>query len=194
MHELRGTGLQDVLLKNGFNVTEDGVAYQDLDGLYRALGHAIAFRGGQMTGSEFRFLRKRLSFSQEEAGAIVGKTSQAVAKWEKGEGSVPMSDGKLLRLAWLNKFSKRDVRRALNSAVSPKADPIRGPYVFSYQDGQWVDDSLDEFFFPLARRAIDETTAFLSRVRVLKSSYTGSAAATSLRVTGDLRSEGEATT
>lgn len=97
-------GLPNVWLRNGFVVKEtaygEAVAINDVDGLQRAIGLMLAGQDTQLTGAEFRFLRKELELSQESLAGIFDKSSQAVALWEKND-KVPMMADRLIRGLYL---------------------------------------------------------------------------------------------
>jgi DNA-binding transcriptional regulator YiaG len=104
MHQYLGSGLRNVWLENGYHImqTEHGeaVAIEDVRGLHRAIGEMLARQVAPLTGEEFRFLRKELEFSQETLARIIGKSSQAVALWEKNS-RVPMVADLFLRGLYL---------------------------------------------------------------------------------------------
>jgi len=145
MHlKLSGAGLPNVVLLSGFKLHGEGdaqaVAYEDLDGLYAAIARAIAIGPTPLTGAELRFLRKRFGQSQDQLGALVGKTGQAVAKWEKGQLPVPVAEGTVVRLAWLARHSKGELagviaRLPYDESTNPPAD-----YRFVYLGGVWTQD------------------------------------------------------
>jgi uncharacterized protein YceH (UPF0502 family) len=143
-HRLKGIGLPNVVLLDGFRVEDHGEQssyfYDDLDGLYVAVARAIALSPSELTAAELRFLRKRLGLTQDELGARVEKKGQTVAKWEKGELSVPRADALVFKMHWLGANSPKDlVGFALRSArSSDRADPM--DYVFSRTSGRWSQD------------------------------------------------------
>lgn len=144
-HRIAGTGLPNVFLMNGYAIDGSGeeqvITYLDLDGLYEAIAAAIANRRAPLTGAEFKFLRRRTGLSQEQAGQMVDKTDQAVAKWEKAQAAVPVADGNMMRLAWLNKHSRRHVAQAVDRMVqSGSGDP--GNYVFMHDGVHWHEDDM----------------------------------------------------
>jgi putative transcriptional regulator len=160
MHRMRGTGLPDVRLVNGFDIQGEGddqsVAYEDLQGLFKVLARTVACRGANLTAPEFRFLRKRLSMSQSEVGRYVGATDQAVAKWEKGTTPVPVAAARLLRLAWLNKHSRRDLNKAVEKMLCDR-DFVSHGYVFEYVNGEWRDVSSANALEPIKAQAAEAT-------------------------------------
>lgn len=103
MYHYTESGLDNVWLENGYTKrrTPYGVAtaVQDVDGLYKVIGRTLALKG-HLTGAEFRFLRKRLGLSQARFAALIGKTEQAVALWER-KGNVPETDSRMLCAIYL---------------------------------------------------------------------------------------------
>lgn len=93
-------GLDNVWLSNGFVVKDtpygEAVAISDVAGLHRAIGKMVAEKSSPLTSAEFRFLRKELGLSQENLAKILDNSSQAVAKWEKGN-KIPRAAERLLR-------------------------------------------------------------------------------------------------
>ncbi|MCL2636153.1 MAG: transcriptional regulator, partial [Betaproteobacteria bacterium] len=79
----------------------DGLAVSiaDIEGLHKVIGRSLAHKG-HLTGSEFRFLRKEMDFSQKRIATLVGKTEEAVSKWER-LGRVPNSATRMLQAIYL---------------------------------------------------------------------------------------------
>ncbi len=104
MYHYAECGLPNVWLRNGFVVKEtaygEAVAIEDVEGLHQEIGRMLAEQSGPLTGAEFRFLRKELELSQDSLAEIIGKSSQAVALWEKND-KVPMLADRLLRGLYL---------------------------------------------------------------------------------------------
>lgn len=166
MHHLRGCGLPNVQLVDGYVVREkdQSVAYQDIDGLYKAIAQTVACRGADLTGAEFRFLRKRLGMSQGDAGELVGCTDQTVAKWEKGELRVPVAAGRLLRATWLAKHARRYLAVAIDKMSRPSEYVSHG-YVFSFVNGKWKDTSDQHVMGPVRAEAEQVTWDVIQAVK-----------------------------
>lgn len=96
-------GLRNIWLANGYTVRKtkygDGVSIHDVDGLHRAIAHAVTNKP-HLTGAEVRFLRKEMGMSQRGLGELLGVTDQAVALWEK-KGRLPKTADRLLRLIYV---------------------------------------------------------------------------------------------
>lgn len=159
LHRINGTGLSNVFLKNGYLLEGEGsgqtVSYADLDGLYEAIAFSIARRSAPLTGPELKFLRRRLGMSQEQVGAMVDKTNQAVAKWEKGTATIPTADSHMMRLAWLTKYARREIARSVDRMVQAR-EGVPGDYVYVHDGMRWTDDAANSVFQPLFTSARSE--------------------------------------
>ncbi|MFN4351733.1 MAG: helix-turn-helix domain-containing protein [Hylemonella sp.] len=97
-----------------------------------------------MSGSELRFLRKRLDMTQADVAALGGKTEQVVAKWEKETLPVPKAEASLLRLAVLSRFgTKEEMSRVVSQLLNACSKREQYPYVIKFDGASWsLDDSL----------------------------------------------------
>jgi len=151
----KNCGLENVWLLNGYKSHETkygtGYSYEDIDGLYKAIAVAVCTSNLEITPEAFRFLRKRLKYSQEEIGKECGCTSQAVAKWEKGTSGIPVAASRLLRLVCLASFSPNI---SLRDAMDLRTNHATGRIELEYVDSKWLvvgaeiaaADKLDIFF------------------------------------------------
>jgi putative transcriptional regulator len=101
MYQYNGCGLDNVWLKNGFEVhksgQDTGLSIHNLDGLHRAIALTIIHSPHPITGQEFRFIRIELDLSQKFLGNLMDKSDQSIAKWEKGEQAIPRLADKAIR-------------------------------------------------------------------------------------------------
>jgi DNA-binding transcriptional regulator YiaG len=108
LHRYTGALLDNVWLQNGFRRHEtkwgQGTSYEDTEGLFRAIALELCLSHHRLDATGFRFLRKYLELTQAEIGQEFGLSSQAVAKWEKGDIAIPVAEGRLLRLLVLRKI------------------------------------------------------------------------------------------
>lgn len=104
-YEYRGCGLEGVFLLNGYETHyHDGerhVIIKDIDGLHIAIGRHLVLHRKALSPKEIRFLRRTMKLSQAELAARLSKTSQSVARWEKGISDIPGPAEKLLRVMLL---------------------------------------------------------------------------------------------
>lgn len=105
MYHYLESGLRNVWLKNGYVVKKtsygDGVAINDVEGLHKAIGKALASRP-RLTGAGLRFLRKEMEMSQRALAELVGSTEQNVSLWER-RGRIPRASDRLIRLIYLER-------------------------------------------------------------------------------------------
>ena len=83
------SGLPNVWLRNGFEKRQtpygEGVSILDIKGLHRCISRALCDKPGQLTGPEFRFLRRELDFSQKMIGEIFGRSDRSIRDLEHKE-------------------------------------------------------------------------------------------------------------
>lgn len=133
-------GLRNVWLANGYETRKtpygEATAIHDLDGLIHSLCAALVRKGGQLTGTEFRYLRQHLRLSQASLGKLLGVSEQSVALWEK-RSRIPVLADKHLRLLWTERHEGNetiarvmqrvnDVERLIHQRLVMKTTPRKG--------------------------------------------------------------------
>lgn len=121
-YHYRQCGLDHVYLVNGFERADtkygEAIRVHDIDGLHRAIGMHLIEQKRPLTGTEVRFIRHELDLSQRGLGALINKSGQTVARWEKGEVQIDGTAERLLRLLYENHAqpsSRTAVREVLES-------------------------------------------------------------------------------
>jgi DNA-binding transcriptional regulator YiaG len=103
MYHFTDDGLRNVWLENGYREQDTpygkAVAFDDLDGLTRAICLALTRKPSKLTGTEFRYLRQGMALSQPSLGQLLGVSGQSVAIWEK-TGRVPKMADTTMRLIY----------------------------------------------------------------------------------------------
>jgi putative transcriptional regulator len=99
------SGLDNVWLRNGFHYSEGQrglqVAFEDLDGLHRAIGETLIARFKRLSGKEVRFLRQEMALSQAALARLFGVSERAVVRWERAAaGRVPGPAETALRMLY----------------------------------------------------------------------------------------------
>ena len=139
MYHYTESGLQNVWLANGYRTRKvaDGlaVAISDADALHRAIGRVIADKG-YMTGSELRFLRKELDFSQARFGMLVGASEESVSLWER-RGRVPKSACRLMQALYLETIDGNVRIKELVERLANLDREHQERMVFEDVDGGW---------------------------------------------------------
>lgn len=108
-YQYRHCGLENVYLVNGYTIKDspygEAISIHDMDGLHRAIGMYLVREKKTLTGPEARFLRHELDLSQRTLGELLDKSSQAVARWEKGKSRIDGPSDRLLRLLYIQRCS-----------------------------------------------------------------------------------------
>ena len=94
MYRYTEGGLTNVWLSNGFREEDTpygkGVSIEDVEGLHRVIGMKLVKERAQLTGAEFRFLRKELGLSQAKLAGCINREhgSQGVRAYSVNPGLV----------------------------------------------------------------------------------------------------------
>lgn len=112
MYHYTESGLPNVYLVNGFTVeTLDGEEFtsiDDMNGLHKTIANAIIDSPKALTHQEFRFLRIEMNVSQKTLGTRFGVTEQTIARYEKGESSIPRTTDAALRSLYMESQQKNN--------------------------------------------------------------------------------------
>ena len=103
-YHYRQCGLGNVYLRNGFVIKStkygESIKIHDIDGLHEAIGMCLIQEKKVLGGAEIRFLRHEMELSQGMLGHLLNKSSQSVARWEKGQSKMDGPADRLLRLLY----------------------------------------------------------------------------------------------
>ena len=96
MYHYTECGLNNVWLKNGFNIIETpygtATSIDDVDSLHRIIALSLVKKKGKIDGAELRFLRIILRLTQLQLGKLLGTTEQTVSLWERNDTINPAAD------------------------------------------------------------------------------------------------------
>jgi len=113
MYQYTSCGLDNIYLKNGFEVSDasegKGIAIHDIDTLHRVIAKGIVDQPAPISGKEFRFLRIELDLSQKAIGDLMDKTDQMIAKWEKGANNIPVLADKAIRDLYMDSIGESHI-------------------------------------------------------------------------------------
>jgi DNA-binding transcriptional regulator YiaG len=134
-------GLDDVYLMSGYEVEKtsegDGVSIKKLEQLHNAIGCSLVKEKKVLSGKELRFLRKQMDLSQAELGALVGLTSQQVARWEKGESEISGAADVVLRLLFIEHAGGNINMRELVEKLNEMDSSINEKFFFEKTANGW---------------------------------------------------------
>lgn len=112
MYHYTESGLSNVYLVNGFTVEiVDGEEYSsidDMNGLHNTIASAIIDSPKPLTHQEFRFLRIEMNVSQKTLATRFGVTEQTIARYEKGESTIPRTTDAALRSLYMESQQKNN--------------------------------------------------------------------------------------
>lgn len=89
MYHYEECGLSNVWLHDGFTIEEDElygelVSISSIESLHNAIGLYLINEKPELTGEEFRFLRKELNLSQKNLAGLIGVNESTLRGWEAG--------------------------------------------------------------------------------------------------------------
>lgn len=129
-HHYTESGLPNVLLL-GIEIArcascgEYFVTIPAMDGLHRAIAHALVEKPGRLTHDEVRFLRKHMGLSAVDFARLIDASPATVSRWERGTQPMGGMAERLLRLMVVTRepikdYSIEDLARPAD-ASSPAA-------------------------------------------------------------------------
>ncbi len=139
-------GLDNIYLINGFEVTKNNddeeIFIHDIHGLHKAIGTAIIFKKGLLSGNEVKFIRTTLDFSQKRLASFLGHTYQTVLLWEKNKTPISKTADRLLRaifFEYLHPEKDRKIYDLINEIADYDADVVAGDrkIVFEEMANEW---------------------------------------------------------
>lgn len=139
----RASGLGNIYLADGA-VTWSGDAgasaytIHDIEGLHQCIALALVCETRELTGKEFRFLRKELGLTQADFAAIANVDVQTVARWEKGDTKGFGPGDRLVRFMYLGKTcGVEEVTTKLKEVAMLDAENQRC-WVFHEKHRRWL--------------------------------------------------------
>lgn len=134
------SGLDNAYLVNGFDIEDDEVIIHDIIGLHNAIGMALVYKPGKLTGKEVRFIRNTLDLSQSRLGKLLGVTYQTILLWETGRQKITKGSDHFLRtlfFAYLNKEGDCSVYDRINEIAELDAKAMRKDMAFKQHSDAW---------------------------------------------------------
>ena len=122
------SGLDNIYLVNGFEITKNNsdeeIFIHDIHGLHKAIGMALISKQGSLAGSEIKFIRIALDFSQTRLANLLGCTYQTILLWEKNKTPISKTADRLLRslfYEYLNPEKDRTIYDLINEMADLEA-------------------------------------------------------------------------
>lgn len=107
-HHYTECGLQNVYIKGITKVTDDDgdevILVPAVNVLHRVIAEGIVRHAKGMDGSELRFLRSEMGYTQAELSALVHKDKQSIGRWERSETDIDSASEAVIRKLAIEKL------------------------------------------------------------------------------------------
>jgi DNA-binding transcriptional regulator YiaG len=145
-YHYRACGLDDIYLVSGYEIKEiDGersININDMDGLHHAIALYLIEHKKTLKPKEIRFFRRQLGLTQVQLANIMGVTDQTVARWEKGQVTIPDGSDRMLRLLYLMSEMDDEEQRDLMGFLKQIAEmdeSLDEPICFEETENGWAE-------------------------------------------------------
>jgi len=111
MYNYNDSGLDYIWLRDGYDELDTpygkGIVIHELEELHKVIALDIIENCPDLSGHEFRFLRKELGFTQSSLGSLLGKNQQTIAIWEKEKAKegIPVMAQNIIRGIYKERFN-----------------------------------------------------------------------------------------
>ncbi|EOW1908525.1 helix-turn-helix domain-containing protein [Yersinia enterocolitica] len=142
MYHYTESGLTTVWLANGYHYDvingEQFISIDDVDGLHRLIGKILVNRCKPLVADEIRFIRVEMNMSQKVLATLLGVDIQTVARWEKGQTSLPRTADVALRALYAESIDETsDVGHLLRILVDSQVQKSMEKLVFEERGHVW---------------------------------------------------------
>ncbi|WP_145530607.1 helix-turn-helix domain-containing protein [Yersinia alsatica] len=142
MYHYTESGLTTVWLANGYHCdVVDGERFtsiDDVDGLHRLIGKILVNRSNPLVADEIRFIRIEMNMSQKALAALLGVDVQTVARWEKGQTSLPRTADVSLRALYVESIDEASgVGHFLRILADSEAQQSIEKLIFEERGHRW---------------------------------------------------------
>ncbi|HDL6960891.1 TPA: helix-turn-helix domain-containing protein [Yersinia enterocolitica] len=142
MYHYTESGLTTVWLANGYHYDvingEQFTSIDDVDGLHRLIGKILVNRCKALVADEIRFIRVEMNMSQKVLATLLGVDIQTVARWEKGQTSLPRTADVALRALYAESIDETsDVGHLLRILVDSQVQQSMEKLVFEERGHVW---------------------------------------------------------
>lgn len=105
-------GLNNIYLQNGFSYLKNNhgktIRIEDINDLHNAISDYLIYEKHPLNGKEIRFLRHELGISFGELGNLIGKSNDAISRWERDKFKIDGSSERLLKLLYADIIFNND--------------------------------------------------------------------------------------
>lgn len=142
-HHYVDCGLDNIYLVNGFKTRNfNGKEFVQISHpakLHKAITSFLVHSPTALSRKELRFLRKEMNLSQKALGDLIGKTDQAVARWESGKGSIDPSSDRLVKMLANERIleEQSEISELLRMYAELDNQAYEARILFAEQEDRW---------------------------------------------------------
>ncbi|WP_413735309.1 helix-turn-helix domain-containing protein [Sodalis sp. RH21] len=142
MYHYTESGLTTVWLTNGYNSQilegETYTSIEDAGGLHHLIAKTLVNRRSPLDAEEIRFLRIEMNMSQKALAELMGVDVQTLARWEKGQSSLPRTADVALRALYTESCDEEShigllMRMLADAEINQSMEKL----VFEERDRTW---------------------------------------------------------
>ncbi|NHB94026.1 helix-turn-helix domain-containing protein [Photorhabdus cinerea] len=142
MYHYVESGLSNIWLENGFQQEiTDGEVYisiDNLDELHRLISKVLVSLKRPLSAEEMRFLRIEMNMSQKLLSNLLGVDIQTIARWEKGQSSIPRVADVALRSLYAESIDEQNyigemLRKLSETSIQQQIEKL----VFAEKGKMW---------------------------------------------------------
>jgi len=150
-------GLDNIYLLNGFELEkdDDGVEYvsiENVDDLWKMIGLTLVCSKKTFEPKEIRFVRGLMKKTQAELAALLRVDDQTIARWEKGQCTMPGPADLALRVTFLGSKAAQpegskvltEWMKFLNELIGQDA-PNCESFIFGRHNRAWSGEPLHAY-------------------------------------------------
>jgi putative transcriptional regulator len=131
-------GLDNVYIKNGFEIKGEEVYIKRLHELHKAILKTLISKASILSGKEITFIRHYLDLSQKTFGRMLGVDYQTILRWEKEKGNVTKTADILIKMLILSYLKNKSAYNKINEiADSDEEDNIKIQFEFDKKANIW---------------------------------------------------------
>ena len=140
-------GLSNIWLENGYRITKlpngsESFEIDHIKELHDAIGNSLIQKSSILNGDEFRFIRSEMRLSRKSLGELLGRSDEAIKKWESGENPIPKAEDTILRKLYSEHQRKEDKTvKELVSLINQHEKREAKELCFIEKDSQWEQES-----------------------------------------------------
>lgn len=110
-HHYTECGLQNVYISGISKMTDDDgdevIMVRAINELHKVIAEGIVSHRKGIDGSELRFLRSEMGYTQSELAALVHRDKQSIGRWERSEKEIDSASEVVIRMLAIEKLGLR---------------------------------------------------------------------------------------